>query len=207
MLTVHDIRELFKVAPEVAGTKELIGVSFKADENSIFGVPDYDYIRREINWYLSMDSNVLNMEEPVPTIWKDVCDKDGHVNSNYGKLVFSGENEFQYISCVTTLKRDLNSRQAVMIYTNPSMHTQAHFNGRRDFVCTNTVQALVRDGKLNFVVNMRSNDAVFGYKNDIAWQRYVQSKMATELGIPVGDIYWQVGSLHVYKRHYHLIGE
>jgi thymidylate synthase len=78
-------------------------------------------------------------------------------------------------------------------------------DGMSDFMCTNTVQYLVRDGKLNALVYMRSNDAVFGYKNDFAWQKYVLESLCKDADIPIGDIYWNVASLHVYERHFNLI--
>ena len=52
---------------------------------------------------------------------------------------------------------------------------------------------------------MRSNDVIFGYKNDYAWQRFVQKELAEMLGIEAGFITWQVQNLHVYERHFHLV--
>jgi thymidylate synthase len=52
---------------------------------------------------------------------------------------------------------------------------------------------------------MRSNDAIFGFKNDRAWQHHVLTKLAADLNVEVGNITWQVGSLHVYARHFFLV--
>jgi thymidylate synthase len=111
----------------------------------------------------------------------------------------------QYEQALQELKKNPESRRAIMIYTRPSMWLDYNKNGRSDFMCTNAVQYLLRNGKLHAVVQMRSNDAVFGYKNDRAWQQHVLEKLAGDLGVPVGDLYWNVGSLHVYARHYHLV--
>jgi thymidylate synthase len=77
-------------------------------------------------------------------------------------------------------------------------------------MCTNAVQYLIRDGKVHALVYMRSNDAVFGYKNDYAWQKYVLQQLVSDLNdnwihVEVGNIYWNVASMHVYERHFHLI--
>jgi thymidylate synthase len=72
-------------------------------------------------------------------------------------------------------------------------------------MCTNTVQYLIRDGKLNSIVQMRSNDAWAGFRNDRAWQLHVLEKLAKELNIEAGNITWQVGSLHVYARQFYLV--
>ena len=66
------------------------------------------------------------------------------------------------------------------------------------------------DNYLEVVVNMRSNDAIFGYMNDIAWQKHVQYSLCMDLShahlnIKPGPITWQAGSLHIYSRHYDLI--
>ena len=93
-----------------------------------------------------------------------------------------------------------------MIYTRPSMQSDYREDGMSDFMCTNTVQYLIRDNRLEVVVQMRSNDVVFGYKNDLAWQVEVQSRLVEDLNrtmnISSGRIYWQVGSLHIYERHF-----
>ena len=85
------------------------------------------------------------------------------------------------------------------------MHEAARHKGMRDFICTNTVQLLIRDGELHYLVSMRSSDAVFGYKGDLAWHTYVHEKASRDLGVPAGKIVWNAGSLHVYPRHHHLV--
>jgi thymidylate synthase len=92
------------------------------------------------------------------------------------------------------------------------MHTDYNKDGMSDFVCTNTVQYLIHSGKMHAVVQMRSNDLIFGYANDYAWQQYMLNVLINDYnsfnGVdPVlkGDITWQVGSLHLYERHFNYI--
>ena len=92
-----------------------------------------------------------------------------------------------------------------MIYTRPTMHQIYNINGMSDFMCTNTVQYFIRENVLSAYVSMRSNDVVFGYRNDYAWQKYVLEELGREIGVETGDIIWNVGSLHVYERHFNLI--
>ena len=68
-----------------------------------------------------------------------------------------------------------------MIYTRPMIWLDAWKNGMNDFICTNNVQYFIRDNKLVTCVYMRSNDAVFGYNNDFAWQKYVRDKLIDDL--------------------------
>jgi thymidylate synthase len=194
-------------------TLELIGTSFIADEPSIFGVLNRDYIDRELQWYKSQSLSVHDIPGKVPEIWKQVADKNGLINSNYGWCILSDQNFGQYQKCLSELIANTNSRRAVMIYTRPTMHEDAFHDGRSDFMCTNAVQYLIRDSRIHAVVQMRSNDVVFGYRNDYAWQKHVLDLLVadysrlTESKIHAGDIHWNVGSLHVYERHFDLVKE
>jgi len=188
-------------------TIELLGVSFIADEPTIFGKVSGDYVERELDWYLSQSLNVNDIPEPVPAIWKAVADDYGFINSNYGWAILSADNGSQFDHCVAHLKENPDTRRACMIYTRPSMHTEYKSYGKNDFMCTHAVNYLARNGKLNAVVQMRSNDAVFGYKNDWAWQKYVLENLADATNLQVGDIIWNAASLHVYERHFNLVDD
>jgi len=212
--TVVNVRNLFKskylkedFVVDKTGVKmlEIPGFSFIADEGWILRQANEDYIKREIAWYNSKSLNVYDIEPPVPAIWKSVADKDGFINSNYGWCIFSEENGNQYTNALQELKAHPFSRRAIMIYNRPNMWEDYNKNGRSDFMCTNAVQYLFRNNKLHAFVQMRSNDAVFGYNNDWSWQRYVLFKLAHDLGVEMGDIYWNAGSLHVYERHFKFV--
>lgn len=45
-------------------TLELIGVSFIADEETIFGELNREYAEKEVQWYLSQSLNVYDMPNP-----------------------------------------------------------------------------------------------------------------------------------------------
>jgi len=211
-LKVEDIRKEFKRLYtsgifNARGMLDIQGSSFIADEQSIFGEPNQEYIEKELAWYLLQSRNVYDMPNP-PKIWRDIATADGYVNSNYGYLVFGKDNNNQFQKVVRTLRRRIDSKQATMIYTRPSMHQDSFADGRKDFVCTNTVnynQDLLDPKKLNCIVNMRSNDAVYGYKNDLPWQQYVLQRVCDEVDMIPGIIYWQTSSLHIYPRHFHLL--
>lgn len=217
---VKDIREHFKNALttgnyviDKSGVKtiELVGASFLADEDAIFGAVNWDYVRREIAWYDSMSLKVADIPGGAPKVWQTVASKNGEINSNYGWAIYSTENDKQYWSVMLELLANPNSRRAVMIYTRPTMHTDYNRDGMSDFMCTNAVQYMIRNNDLHAVVQMRSNDVVFGYKNDRAWQHEVMGRLLDDLNSKgdnrygMGSLTWQVGSLHVYERHFDLI--
>jgi thymidylate synthase len=219
-IKVNDVRELlaqqylnerFTTDKSGVQTVELVGVSFIADKALIFGSENAQYIQHELDWYLSQSLNVNDIPGKTPTIWNAVATPDGFINSNYGYLALSKENGSQYENVRNELCINPESRRAVMIYTRPTMHTDWCAGGMSDFICTNAVQFLLRDSQLHMIVQMRSQDAVFGYKNDYAWQKYIQGCMLEDLvcrtgnKIAAGSITWQVGSLHVYSRHFKYI--
>jgi len=215
-MRVQDIRELFidQLAGEhftidKTGCKmlEIIGASFVADEEAIFGTVNQEYANAEIEWYLSKSTNVNDIPYPngVPGAWKHAANEHGETNSNYGYLILSDVYHEQYHNAVNELSMNRDSRRATMVYTRPSIWVEAFDQGKNDFICTNAVTYYVRDGKIHSVVQMRSNDVVFGYKNDKYWQDYVVNMMCEDLGLEPGTMTWQVQNLHVYSRHFEMV--
>jgi thymidylate synthase len=218
MIKIKDVQNIFKeklqnedFVIDKSGVKtiEIVGESYEADEEVIFGTLNMDYAKREVEWYESQSLNVYDLPK-TPQIWRQVSDKNGYINSNYGWVIYSEENGEQYKHCLRTLRKDKDSRRAMMIYTRPSMQWEYNSNGMSDFMCTNSVQILIRDNKLDYILNQRSCDAIFGAKNDLYWARHVQNKLVQDLKfdypeLEVGKLIHQVGSLHVYSRHFDLV--
>lgn len=221
-VSVEQVREIFAemlrkeaFVKDKTGAKllEIVGASFVVTDNVIFGKINSDYVEREIAWYNSQSRNVNDLEK-TPQIWKDIADKNGMINSNYGWVLFSGENFFQYRNVLNTLIAATDSRRAVAIYNRPTMHIDAFDNGRKDFMCTNAVQYVIRGKQLATIVQMRSNDVWAGFRNDLAWQLTVAEQLVKDYNanrpkgtdeVERGPIFWQVGSLHVYEKDFYLV--
>ena len=231
MLKVNDIRKHFikelkneNFSRDKSGVKtiELIGASFHADEEAIFGKPNAEYIADELDWYRSMSTNIYDIgdrDEP-PAAWKYSANEHGEINSNYGTLIYSDKYYRQYDMVLDELLRNMDSHRATMVYNRPSIWAEYDENGKNDFICTNAVTYYLRDGAIHAVVQMRSNDVVFGYKNDYAWQLHVLEQLVDDYNVcyldmaadadyrkemKVGKITWQVQNLHVYERHFDLV--
>ena len=225
---VRDIRQFFidelkdeAYTVDKTGQKtiELIGASFIADEPSIFGTVKQDYVDAEIAWYESMSTNIYDIHKEsgadAPAAWKYAANTHGEINSNYGHLIWSDKYYHQYGHVLDELLANPDGRRASMIYNRPSIWMEYNENGKSDFICTNAVTYYIRDGILHSVVQMRSNDVVFGYKNDYAWQREIMRRLVRDYNnlslydtgdqIEEGSITWQVQNLHVYERHFHLV--
>lgn len=193
-------------------TVEIQNAHFLADKDWIIREPNYDYAKREIEWYESQSLYVKDIPGDVPKIWQACADKDGKINSNYGWCILSNENGSQYEHCLNRLLDDHHTREACMIYTRPSMQTDCNKNGMHDFMCTYSTQVFLNPINefgygLDYTVFMRSNDAVYGFCNDAIWAKHVRDKLVNDLnnrGLTVfpGKIIWNAGSLHVYERHF-----
>lgn len=215
-MTVSDIRQYFidelhdeAFTEDRTGQKtiELLGASFLADEPAIFGNVNQEYVDAELKWYNSGSTNVNDIypHKDAPAAWQYAANKHGEINSNYGHLIYDLKYYDQYGRVWDELHNNPDSRRASMIYTRPSIWIEYDENGKNDFICTNAVTYYIRNDELQAVVQMRSNDVVFGYKNDYAWQQHVLESLAADLDISPGFIQWQVQNLHVYERHFHLV--
>lgn len=202
--TMYD-KEQFITDKTGCKTIQILGASFIADEPTIFGKVNQEYIDAEINWYKLGSTNIHDIDyDPTPAAWQYTADNNGEINSNYGRLINSPLYFNQYNNALEELQRNSNSRRATMVYTRPSIWEEYQDNGKNDFICTNAVSFYINSlsSQVDCVVQMRSNDAVYGYKNDYAWHEHILNKLSNDLGYDSGLIYWQVQNLHIYERHF-----
>ena len=209
-------KEIFTIDKTGQKTIEMIGASFVADESAIFGTPNREYIDAEIDWYNGRSTNIneiFGITKAPPQAWQYSANKFGEINSNYGHLIFSEKFHNQYLHVVEELINNPDSRRAAMIYNRPSIWIEYNEDGKNDFICTNAVTYYIRNRRLDAVVQMRSNDVVYGYKNDYAWQQYVMKRLIEDINVQRPDddqvfkgfMHWQVQNLHVYERHFDLV--
>jgi thymidylate synthase len=77
----------------------------------------------------------------------------------------------------------------------------------KDIPCTLSLQFIIRDGKLNCVATMRSNDIVKGFTYDVftfSMVSYAALLLLRARGIEValGELILTAGSLHLYQSDY-----
>lgn len=218
---LHDLAVIYATSlqhPEykTANTWELINVSLPLNPYqpylNVFDRPfKHDYLEKEHKWYMSMDRSIIGWMDDIK-IWNFCASKDEkkEINSNYGWCVFSEENGSQYENCLQKLKDDVNTREAMMIYTRPSIHKDAVENGKHDFICTNYAHVFIRRNKLMYIVSQRSCDIVTGLSFDFPWHCFIYQMMYEELkqtypDLEVDEIQYNIDSLHIYERHENLI--
>jgi thymidylate synthase len=166
--------------------------------------PNLEYLRGEMEWYKSGSLFAKDIAEHSK-FWSKLADTNGTVNSNYGFLSmvekWSGKSQLEW--CIDSLKKDRNTRQAIINYNQP----RHKYEGNKDFVCTISQQFVVREDKLDTVVLMRSNDLIFGLTYDMPWFSYLLQEVSKATDIPIGNYHHYASSLHVYKKHFKMLGD
>jgi thymidylate synthase len=164
------------------------------------------YLAGELLWYFS-GRNDLEFISKFSSFWGKIANKDGTCNSAYGHLLFSkkdskgGKSQFQW--AYDSLVKDKDSRQAIMHFNRP----EHQYDDVKDFVCTLIGNFQIRNNKLNFTVDMRSNDIFFGLTFDYPFFTMLQQQMFKHLKkvypeLEMGTYTHIAHSLHVYEKDF-----
>ena len=186
---------------EFANTKALFNIGFTIENptNKVITNKERnwneEYAAAEWSWYLSGDPRVTTLGElygKIPAIWKNMADKNGEVNSNYG---YQWRRNDQLENVINILKHGYDTKQAaISIYDGKEINKYEF-----DTPCTYAVQFTVVQGKLYMSVYMRSNDLWYGFCNDQYQFASLQEMVAERLNLPVGTYYHHAHNLHLYN--------
>lgn len=149
-------------------------------------------------------SNDLEEIAHYNKVWRNFEDEDepGILNGAYGERLRAWNGEIdQFLEVFRKLSKDEFSRQAVMIIWDPDRDNYIHSNHNysKDLPCTNYFNFTIRDGKLNMLTVMRSNDLHKGTIYDIPNFIIFQHILAGWLGVEVGKYEHVAASLHIYE--------
>jgi len=150
----------------------------------------------ECLWYLSATDRLDFVQYYIKDYDKYSDDKQTLYGA-YGPRLYRNRGINQLSSVVELLKRKQTSRQAVIQLFNAEDLLEHH----KDIPCTCSLQFLVRNGKVNMVAHMRSNDAYKGLPHDVFAFTMIQELMARILELEVGSYVHCVGSLHLYEEN------
>lgn len=156
------------------------------------------YAIGEMLWYLSRNRNLPAIQN-YSHGWDRMSDDGETVNSNYGYCIFDkfGFDQLSFVE--EKLRKDKNSRQAV-IHIKEASNKET-----KDMNCTVCVQFFIRDDKLYATTYMRSNDIWLGFPFDVFQFTCLQCYLAMRLNIGIGTYTHVAGSLHLYKRNANVV--
>jgi len=207
----------FVTSPRGKLVREITDVSFRVDHpvsepiitadlarNKVLA----DYFAKEKVLYDSM-TNDVNEFGKASKFWLSLANPDGTINSAYGHLIwqvpslgnigFESTMRTPWEWAIHSLKKDINSRQAVVPFAMP----HHYWDGNKDQVCTLHGVFHIRENRLNFSVVMRSNDLVRGLAYDMPWFVHLMDRMVDELkptypSLTKGHYSHTTHSAHIY---------
>lgn len=206
--TILDIEEYGSVSqPRDLKVKELLFDHIEIDPRqpiADFAARPFNwkYLAGELAWYLKQDRDV-NYIGAFSSFWSNITNPDtNEINSNYGSLVFNND---QLGWVIKSLIKDSNSRQAIMFFNQPKFQ----FEGNKDFVCTMYANFMIRDGKLDMKVQMRSNDIFYGLTFDAPFFSFLHQSVFlilkdTYSDLQLGTYHHFADNIHFYERHFEL---
>jgi thymidylate synthase len=153
----------------------------------------------ELCWHLSGNTAASALAYYAPS-WSSFAAPDGEIRGScYGHRIFSRQSgECAWDQVKGLLRRDPHSRRAVLFFNEEFDHLSASCH---DAACATTLQFLIREGVLDAVLTMRSNDVVWGMPYDVFLFTFLQELMAAELGVGLGVYHHFACSMHIYERH------
>jgi len=188
------------------------------------------YASAELLWYLSGSDRIDMIKQYAPQ-YERFSDDGETAHGAYGKrmrgtvqfaselLMQSSDGEFsmpvedfftkqkfqspvdQLSVAAMIMKQNPNSRQIVVSMWRDQDLAVGLKKASKDIPCTLTLQFLVRDGALNLIVNMRSNDLWLGLPYDVFCFCGIQRLLADALNLKLGFYQHMAGSLHIYDRN------
>ena len=153
----------------------------------------------EILWIWQKKSN--NVNDLKSHIWDSWADESGSIGKAYGyqlgiKNTYP-EGEFDQVDRVLfDLKHNPNSRRILTnIYNFADLH-EMHL-----YPCAYSMTFNVKDGKLNGILNQRSNDMLVANNWNVVQYSVLIYMLAQVSGLKVGELVHVISDAHIYDRH------
>lgn len=152
----------------------------------------------ETMWVLSGRNDVAGLLHYLPRA-ADFSDDGATWRAGYGPRLrnYHGVDQIGYI--VETLRANPSSRQAVCTIWDPTVDTSPG----KDIACNNWLTFSCRGGKLDLMVGIRSNDAMWGWSGINAFEWSVLLEVVAGMsGLEVGQLHFATTSFHLYEQHW-----
>ena len=157
---------------------------------------NYGFMFGEASWILK-GRNDLEYIEKFMKNYAKYSDDGFSLNGAYGPKIMD-----QLSWAAKELKQDNDSRRC---YINIWRERPGE---SKDIPCTTGMQFLIRDGLLNAVVNMRSQDIVYGMTYDVFTFTMVAKALqlllysSYNLMVDIGYLHFRAGSANIYEPDY-----
>ena len=147
----------------------------------------------ELLWYLRGSSALKVISYYLPVYKKD--SSDGYtIHGAYGPRILDSGGHDQLANVIKLLKAKPTTRRAVISLFRPDDISRE----RKEVPCTVSLQFMIRDGRLNCIATMRSNDAILGLPHDVFTFTMLQEIIAREVNVGLGYYQHAAASFHIY---------
>lgn len=155
----------------------------------------YRFAVAEWLWIYFGHDDVATIERYNPNIAR-FSDDGVRFHGAYGTRVYGGPTHGtdQWYQVIELLRRDRDTRQAVITIFGP----RDVGANTKDVPCTLSLQFLLRRGRLNAILSMRSSDVWLGLPYDVFTFTMLQNIAAAQLGVELGWFQANLGSSHLY---------
>lgn len=159
----------------------------------------------EVLWIWQKKSN--NVNELSSHIWDQWADENGSIGKAYGyqlgiKHKYK-EGEFDQVDRVLfDLKNNPNSRRIITNIYNHADLSEMHL-----YPCAYSVTFSVKDGKLNAILNQRSNDFLAANNWNVVQYALLVHIFAKVSNLLPGELVHVIADAHIYDRHVPIIEE
>lgn len=131
-----------------------------------------------------------------------VTDANGNIKS---VGIFRGKvDQLKFV--LKQLIKNPASRQAIMSIWDPG--TEGLVETTKDWPCSNWIHYMIRNGRLNSTVVMRSNDVIWGWSAINVYEfTVIQEILCRALRVPIGSYFHMSDSMHIYDKSYKKMDE
>ena len=155
----------------------------------------------ELLWFLRGDTNIKWLNDQKVSIWDEWADANGDLGPVYGKqwrAWSASENREidQIAGLIELIRKDPNSRRQIV-----SAWNVGELSEMKLAPCHCLFQTAVMDGKLHLQLYQRSCDVFLGVPFNIASYALLQTMLAQQCDLEVGDFVWTGGDVHIYQNH------
>jgi len=159
----------------------------------------------EILWIWQKKSN--NIKDLNSHVWDEWADKDGSIGKAYGYQLRQKhhykEGDFDQVDRVLfDLKNNPYSRR---IITNLYNHND--LNEMNLYPCAYSMTFNVTDGKLNGILNQRSQDILAANNWNVCQYAVLLHMFAQVSNLKIGELVHVIADAHIYDRHIPIIKE
>ncbi len=165
---------------------------------------DINYAQAYADYVVNGGKNIDELIRLNPAVQRYISDKhvEGHA-VNYGQRIAAQTND-----TLKLLKEDSGTRRAVIQILLPEDTVIAHTkHATMEYPCCKDLHFMLREGKLNLTVNMRSQNLPLVLVYDVYNFTAIQMFMCKELGVSPGFYHHNMDSAHVYAKEFDLTSE